>query len=160
MGLLGSWQTLPYPYLLTPNIVGCHMLRPFTHPVACCCTNFESGQTFEPTTPSISFVLRSRNIAQQYWIRSHSSSLARPTLLGLYAPELHKVSTEIATQTRWQPNIASLQSLMHGSYHSHNTLHVLTFLGAGPFEHNCQHHPTSAEPATPNNVASLCTGRA
>ena len=40
----------------TPNIVGCYMLRPFTHPVACCCAKFETGQTFQPTTPNISFV--------------------------------------------------------------------------------------------------------
>ena len=45
------------------NIIGCYMLRPFTHPVACCwmllrvvCAKFETGQTFEPTTPNISFV--------------------------------------------------------------------------------------------------------
>ena len=41
------------------NIVGCYMLRPFPHPVACCCAKFETGQTFQPTTPNISFVLRS-----------------------------------------------------------------------------------------------------
>ena len=39
------------------NIVGCYMLRPSTHPVvACCCTKSETGQTFEPTAPDISFV--------------------------------------------------------------------------------------------------------
>ena len=38
------------------NIVGCYMLRPFAHPVACCCTKFETSQTFQPTTPNISFV--------------------------------------------------------------------------------------------------------
>ena len=32
------------------------MLRPFTHPVACCCATFETGQTFQSTTPKISFV--------------------------------------------------------------------------------------------------------
>ena len=40
----------------TPNIVGCYMLRPFAHPVACCFAKFETGQTFQPTTPNISFV--------------------------------------------------------------------------------------------------------
>ena len=40
----------------TPSIVGCYMLRPFAHPVACCCAKFETGQTFQPTTPNISFV--------------------------------------------------------------------------------------------------------
>ena len=32
------------------------MLRPIWHPVACCCTAFETGQTLEPLTPNISFV--------------------------------------------------------------------------------------------------------
>ena len=30
----------------TPNIVRCYLLRPFAHPVAYCCTKFETGQTF------------------------------------------------------------------------------------------------------------------
>ena len=40
----------------TPNNVGCYMLHPFAHPVACCCAKFETSQTFQPTTPNISFV--------------------------------------------------------------------------------------------------------
>ena len=32
------------------------MLRPFAHPVAYCCAKFNTGQTFQPTTPNISFV--------------------------------------------------------------------------------------------------------
>ena len=40
----------------TPNIVGCYMLCLFALPVACCCAKFETGQTFQPTTPNISFV--------------------------------------------------------------------------------------------------------
>ena len=40
----------------TPNIVGCYMLRPFVRPVGCCCAKFETGQTFQSTTPNISFV--------------------------------------------------------------------------------------------------------
>ena len=32
------------------------MLLPFVHPVSCCCTMFETDQTFEPTTPNLSFV--------------------------------------------------------------------------------------------------------
>ena len=45
-----------YCWPTTPNIVGCYMLRQFAHPVVCCCTKFETGQTFQPTTPNISFV--------------------------------------------------------------------------------------------------------
>ena len=58
----------------TPNIVGCYMLRPFTHPVACCCAKFETGQTFQPTTPNISFVPWSPKRSATKWIRLHSSS--------------------------------------------------------------------------------------
>ena len=32
------------------------MLRLFAHLVACCCAKFETGQTFQPATPNISFV--------------------------------------------------------------------------------------------------------
>ena len=38
----------------TPNILGCYMLLDV---VACCCAKFETGQTFQPTTPNISLVL-------------------------------------------------------------------------------------------------------
>ena len=38
------------------NIVGCYMLRPFAHAVACCCAKFKTGQTFQPTTPNISLI--------------------------------------------------------------------------------------------------------
>ena len=34
------------------NIEGCYILRPFAHPVACCCATFESGQTFIRPTMS------------------------------------------------------------------------------------------------------------
>ena len=40
----------------TPNIVGCYTLRPLAHPVASCWAKFETGQTFQPTTPNISFI--------------------------------------------------------------------------------------------------------
>ena len=40
--------------------------------VVCCCAKFETGQTFQPTTANISFDRRS--VAQQFWIRLHSSS--------------------------------------------------------------------------------------
>ena len=58
----------------TPNIVGCYMLRPFAHPVACCCAKFETSQTFQPTTPKFLLFCDHRSVAQQCWIRLHSSS--------------------------------------------------------------------------------------
>ena len=71
------WQT-------TPNIVVCYMLRPFAHPVACCCmllrivrsccAKFESGQTF-------SYVKNRPSKSQQCWelLRPFARSL---TLFG------------------------------------------------------------------------------
>ena len=45
------------------NIVGCYMLRPFAHHVACCrvllgvvVQRSKAVKLFEPTTPDISFV--------------------------------------------------------------------------------------------------------
>ena len=43
--------------------------------VACCCAKFKTGQTFQPTTPNISFVPCRRSDVS--WIRLH----ALPTLL-------------------------------------------------------------------------------
>ena len=43
--------------------------------VACCWVKFETGQTFQPTTPNISFVPWSPSRSTlQCWIRLHSSS--------------------------------------------------------------------------------------
>ena len=39
----------------TPNIVWCYMLLAFTHPVACCCAKFETGQTFNPVQTDATF---------------------------------------------------------------------------------------------------------
>ena len=35
--LLAPCKRTQHCWLTTPNIVGCYMLRPFAHPVACCC---------------------------------------------------------------------------------------------------------------------------
>ena len=78
------------------SIVGCYMPRPFAHPVACCCANvvacccakFETGQSFQPTTPNISFVLwspkRSATIHTYFIVTSPKGldPFALPTLLG------------------------------------------------------------------------------
>ena len=63
LGIKAPCKRTQHCWPTTPNIVGCYMLRPFAHPVACCwmllrvcCAKFEAGQTFQPTTPKISFV--------------------------------------------------------------------------------------------------------
>ena len=61
-------------WLTAPNIVGCYMLRPFAHPVGCCCAKFETSQTFQPTIPTFLLFRDRRSVAQQCWISLHSSS--------------------------------------------------------------------------------------
>jgi len=62
------------------NIVGCYMLRPFAHPVACCCMLLHVvAQSLKPVkliSQQLPFLLfRDRRcVAQQCWIRLHSSS--------------------------------------------------------------------------------------
>ena len=41
------------------DVTCCVRLHTLLHIVGCCCANFETGQTFQPTTPNISFVPRS-----------------------------------------------------------------------------------------------------
>ena len=38
------------------DVTCCIRLHTLLHPVGCCCAKFETGQTFQPTTPNISFV--------------------------------------------------------------------------------------------------------
>ena len=38
------------------DVTFCVRLHTLLHVVACCCAKFETGQTFQPTTPNISFV--------------------------------------------------------------------------------------------------------
>ena len=38
------------------DVTCCVRLHNLLHVVACCCAKFETGQTFQPTTPNISFV--------------------------------------------------------------------------------------------------------
>ena len=38
------------------DVTCCVRLHTLLHVLACCCGKFETGQTFQPTTPNISFV--------------------------------------------------------------------------------------------------------
>ena len=103
------------------------MLRPFAHPVACCCTKFETGQTFQSTTPNISLF---RDRRSERWIRLHSCSnivgathahyawitktyglypshgaLQVPNLLGVVA----SVCTPLPTRTQQLPTLLAQQ---------------------------------------------------
>ena len=63
------------------NIVGCYMLQPFAHPVACCCVllgfacaEYEAIKLLSQQLPTSLLFSDRRSIARQCWIRLHSSS--------------------------------------------------------------------------------------
>ena len=63
------------------NIVGCYMLRPFGHPVACCwmllrvvAQSLKPVKLFSQQLPTFLWFRDRRSVAQQCWIRLHSSS--------------------------------------------------------------------------------------
>ena len=69
----------------TPNIVRCYMLRPFAHPVAhpvACCwmllrvvvQSLKPVKLFSQQLPTFLLFRDRRSVAQQCWIRLHSSS--------------------------------------------------------------------------------------
>ena len=63
------------------NIVGCYMLRPFARPVACCwmslrvvALSLKPVKLFSQQLPTFLLLRDRRSVAQQCWIRLHSSS--------------------------------------------------------------------------------------
>ena len=63
------------------NIVGCYMLRPFAHLVACCwmslrvvAQSLKPVKLFSQQLPTFLLLRDRRSVAQQCWIRLHSSS--------------------------------------------------------------------------------------
>ena len=103
------------------DVTCCIRLHTLLDVVACCCAKFETGQTFQPTTPNISFVPWSRSVTQQCWIRLHSSSnvvgathahyawIAKT--YGLYSSKMH-----CRSQTCWK----LLHPFAHHSQHARN----------------------------------------
>ena len=97
----------------TPNIVG-HMLRPFAHPVACCwmllrvvAQSLKPLKLFSQQLPTFLLFRDRRSVAQQCWIRLHSS--------------FNIVGSTHAHYTWFTKS--------YGLYPSHYTLQVLTLLG-------------------------------
>ena len=63
------------------NIVGCYLLRPFAHPVACCwmllivvAQSLKTVKLFSQQLPTFLLFRDRRGVAQQCWIRLYSSS--------------------------------------------------------------------------------------
>ena len=118
------------------------MLRPFTHPVACCwmllrvvALSLKPTKLFSQQLPTFLLLRDRRSVAQQCWIRLHSSSnivgakhahyawLQR--LMGCILPTMH-----CRSQTCWE--------LLH------------------PFAHHCQHAHNNSQHCWRNNVGSCC----
>ena len=121
----------------TPNIVGCYILRPLAHPVACCwmllrvvAQSLKPVKLFSQQLPTFLLFRDRQSVAQQYWIRLHSSSnivgathahyawftktyglypshdaLQVPTLLGVVA----SVCTPLPTRTQQLPTLLAQQ---------------------------------------------------
>ena len=114
------------------------MLRPFAHLVACCwmllrvvAQSLKPIKLFSQQIPTFSLFRDRRSVAQQYWIRLHSSSnivvishgLQR--LRGCILPTMHRRS-----QTCWELLL--------------------------PFAHHCQYARNNSQHCWPNNVGSCC----
>ena len=98
----------------TPNTVGCYMLRSFAHPVTCCwmllrvvAQSLKSVKLFSQQLPTFLLFRDRRSVAQQRWIRLHSSSNIVGAMHSHYA---------------WFTKT-------YGLYPSHDALQVLTLLG-------------------------------
>ena len=106
----------------TPNIVGCHMLRPFAHPVACCwillrvvAQSLKPVKLFSQQLPTFLLFRDRRSVAQQCWIRLHivdykdlwvvffPRCTAGPKLVGSCCIRLHTTANTQATT----PNIVA-----------------------------------------------------
>ena len=87
----------------TPNIVGCYMLRPFAHPAQ----SLKPVKLFSQQLPTFLLFRDRRSVAQQCWIRLHSSS----NIVG-------------ATHAHY-----AWFTKTYGLYPSHDALQVPTLLG-------------------------------
>ena len=124
-----------------PNIVGCYMFASVSHPVACCCVllgvvaqSLKPVKLFSQQLPTFRLFRDRRSVAQQCWIRLHSSSNMGPrtrithglqSLMGCILPMMH-----CRFQHYWE--------LLH------------------PFTHHCQHGRNNSQLCQPNNLRSCC----
>ena len=118
------------------------MLRPFAHPVACCwmllrvvAQSLKPVKLFSQQLPTFLLLRDRRSVAQQFWIRLHSSS----NIVG--ATHAHYL---------WITKTYRL-------YPSHGALQVPNLLGVvAPFAHHCQHVRNNSQHCWRNNVGSCC----
>ena len=126
------------------------MLRPFVHPVTCCCMSFgvvaqnSSGQTFEPTNRHISLSCDQRGVAQQCWIRLHSSS--NISLRGRHLKGKGKGVLGERTARAEAPLLGPRTRITHGFQGLLDYILLTTHCRSQhcwdlshPFAHHCQH---------------------
>ena len=103
------------------------MLRPFCTPycmlvdvVACCCAKFETGKTFQPTTPNISFVPWSAKrsatmldpfaqLFQHCWGHARSLRMVYKDLWVVSFPRCTAGPTPLPTRTQQLPTLLAQQ---------------------------------------------------
>ena len=118
------------------------MLCPFVHPVACCwmllrvvAQTLKPVKRFSQQLPTFLLFRDRRSVAQQCWIRLHSSSNIVGATHAYYA---------WCTKT-------------YGLCPSHDALQVPTLLGVvDPFAHHCQDARNNSQHCWRNNVGSCC----
>ena len=105
----------------TPNIVGCNMLRPFSHSVACCWKLLRKVWIFEPRTPNISVVpwspkrcttkldpSNNTNVSNVLWVVSFPQWTTGPNIIGSCCIRLHTTANADVTT----PNIVGATAIL------------------------------------------------
>ena len=94
------------------DVTCCVRLHTLLHVVGCCCAKFETDQTFQSTTSNSLLLPDRRDVAQQCWIRWHSSSNTWFTkAYGLFFPTMY-----CRSQHCWE----LLHPLAHHCQHGRN----------------------------------------
>ena len=104
LGIKAPCKRTQHCWPTTPNIVGCYMLRPFAHPVACfwmllrvVAQSLKPVKLFSQRLPTFLLFRNRRSVAQQCWI----VCIALPTFLGVVA----SVCTPLPTRTQQLPTL-------------------------------------------------------
>ena len=124
----------------TPSVVGCYMLRPFVHPVACCwmllrvvAKSLKPGKLFSQQLPTFLLFRDRRSVAQQGWIRLHNFS----NIVGPRTFITHGLQRLMG---------CILPTMYCRSRHCWELLHS--------FAHHCQHARNNFQHCWRNNVGS------
>ena len=130
-----TWHCWP----TTPNIVGCYILRPFAHPLGCCCVLLRKVWNRSNFSASDSQHFFSCVIAETKRNNVGSVCTTLPTLLGPRTLITHAL----------QRLMGCMLPTMHCRFqHCWELLH--------PFAHHCQHARNNSQHCWRNNVGSCC----